>query len=490
MPLKRIAFLLLSCTLLFRVASYGQSAVDSISTKVTNMPSRLFDRLQRSTADMEKRLSEQTTKYLQRLQKKENKLKAELYKKDSVRAKAIFGDVDSRYAQLQNTSGQVSKYSAVYSAKLDSLSTSLSFLKNQQVPGMPANPQFQKTLAQFNSLQTQLNASDEVQKALQQRQQYLQEQLQQLGMTGPLQQFKAETYYYQAQVKAYQQEWEDPDKATTAVLGMVRQSSAFQSFFNKNSQLSSLFPGPSSSTAGVGAAVPAGIQTRETINKELTGKFGSQANISQVMQQSGQSAESQITDLKNKVNSLTSGAFGNGGSSGSGASSDQPMPNFKPNGQRTKTFLNRLEYGANIQTQRASSYFPVTSNIGAMVGYKLNDKSDLGLGLSYDLGWGTNWNNIKLTQQGLGLRSFVDWQIKNSWFLTGGYEENYMNVFTSIQQLKNYSAWQSSGLIGLSKQYRISKKLNGNLQLLWDFLSYQQIPKTQPILFRVGYTWH
>ena len=309
-------------------------------------------------------------------------------------------------------------------------------------------------------------------------------------MTGPLQQFKAETYYYQAQVKAYQQEWEDPDKATTAVLGMVRQSSAFQSFFNKNSQLSSLFPGPSSSTAGVGAAVPAGIQTRETINKELTGKFGSQANISQVMQQSGQSAESQITDLKNKVNSLTSGAFGNGGSSGSGASSDQPMPNFKPNGQRTKTFLNRLEYGANIQTQRASSYFPVTSNIGAMVGYKLNDKSDLGLGLSYDLGWGTNWNNIKLTQQGLGLRSFVDWQIKNSWFLTGGYEENYMNVFTSIQQLKNYSAWQSSGLIGLSKQYRISKKLNGNLQLLWDFLSYQQIPKTQPILFRVGYTWH
>lgn len=227
------------------------------------------------------------------------------------------------------------------------------------------------------------------------------------------------------------------------------------------------------------------MQTRETINKELTAKYGSLANVSQVMQQNAPSVESQLSDLKNKASSLASGGFGNGGSSGS-----QPMPDFKPNGQRTKTFLKRLEYGANIQTQRLSSYFPVTSNIGAMVGYRLNDRSDIGVGLSYDLGWGTNWNNIKLTQQGLGLRSFVDWQIKGSWFLTGGYEKSYMNVFTSIQQLRNYSAWQTSGLIGLTKQYKISKKLNGNIQLLWDILSYQQIPKTQPILFRVGYSWH
>jgi len=42
-------------------------------------------------------------------------------------------------------------------------------------------------------------------------------------------------------------------------------------------------------------------------------------------------------------------------------------------------------------------------------------------------------------------------------------------------------------LIGVTKQYRISSKLKGNVQLLWDFLSYQQVPRTQPLLFRVGY---
>jgi|GEM_PF-6899961 len=206
MPSKRIAFLLLSCILLFQATTYGQSAVDSVSTKVAELPSKLLNRLQGRSADMEKRLADQTTKYLQRLQKRENKLKAELYKKDSVRAKQIFGDVDARYAQLQSTSGQVNKYSAVYSARLDSLRTSLAFLKNQQVPGIPPDPQFQKTLDQFSSLQVQLNASDQVQRALQQRQQYLQEELQKVGMNGPLQKFKEDAYYYQAQVKAYQQE--------------------------------------------------------------------------------------------------------------------------------------------------------------------------------------------------------------------------------------------------------------------------------------------
>jgi len=42
-------------------------------------------------------------------------------------------------------------------------------------------------------------------------------------------------------------------------------------------------------------------------------------------------------------------------------------------------------------------------------------------------------------------------------------------------------------LIGLSKKYSVIKKLEGEMKLLWDFLSYQQVPRTQAILFRIGY---
>jgi hypothetical protein len=61
-----------------------------------------------------------------------------------------------------------------------------------------------------------------------------------------------------------------------------------------------------------------------------------------------------------------------------------------------------------------------------------------------------------------------------------------MKSLEKIPQLNDYSKWQQSGLVGLTKKYKIGKK-SGNIQLLWDFLSYQQVPQTKPIKFRIGY---
>ena len=96
---------------------------------------------------------------------------------------------------------------------------------------------------------------------------------------------------------------------------------------------------------------------------------------------------------------------------------------------------------------------------------------------------------MQFSSQGLGLRSFIDWKIKNTYYITGGYEENYLTQFNSIAQLKNRSAWQPSALIGLEKKYKISGKLQGNLQLLFDALYQNEIPAGQMIKFRVGYVW-
>jgi len=88
----------------------------------------------------------------------------------------------------------------------------------------------------------------------------------------------------------------------------------------------------------------------------------------------------------------------------------------------------------------------------------------------------------------MGLRSFVDVKLKGSFWMSGGYEQNYQQAFGKIDILKDISHWQQSGLIGITKKYKIGKKTS-NMQLLWDFLSYQQIPKTPAIKFRVGYTF-
>ena len=166
-------------------------------------------------------------------------------------------------------------------------------------------------------------------------------------------------------------------------------------------------------------------------------------------------------------------------------------PGFKPNGQKTKTFLHRLEYGVNLQTDHSTSYYPTTTDIGVSLGYKLNDHNRVGIGASYKVGWGSDIQHIRVSSQGASLRSFLDIQVKKTWFASGGFEYNYQQPFYSFHVLKDLSNWQQSGLIGASKIISMKTKVfkNTKLQVLWDFLSYQQIPKAQPFQFRVGYSF-
>jgi hypothetical protein len=171
---------------------------------------------------------------------------------------------------------------------------------------------------------------------------------------------------------------------------------------------------------------------------------------------------------------------------------------FRPNNQKTKSFWQRWELGTNLQNQRSNSLLPITSDIGLSAGYKLNDKSIIGIGGSFKLGWGKNIQNIKLSGQGASLRSFIDWKIPSpfggaggGFWVSGGYEMNYQSEFGNIAALQQYSSWQQSGLIGLSKTVSLSSKFfkKTKVQLLWDFLSYDVQPRRQPIVFRLGYSF-
>jgi hypothetical protein len=244
--------------------------------------------------------------------------------------------------------------------------------------------------------------------------------------------------------------------------------------------LASLFPMPAGAmniqTAQTGFA---GLQTRTQVLSFIQNQPGmSGPAFASVVQKNIQSAQGIVDELRNKLND-----YGNG--------NDLNIPDFKPNTQKTKSFFKRLEYGTNLQTQKGNSYFPVTTDIGLSVGYKLNDKSIVGIAASYKIGLGNNWNNIRCSNQGIGIRSFIDWNIKGGLWISGGYEQNYRTAFNSIEQLKNLNAWQQSGLLGLSKTVSLKTKLlkKTKLQLLWDFLSYQQKPRTQPLLIRVGYSF-
>jgi len=62
---------------------------DKVST-IIDLPSKFFSRLRNKTASLDDQLTRQTEKYLQKMARREERLRKKLYKVDSNAAKSLF----------------------------------------------------------------------------------------------------------------------------------------------------------------------------------------------------------------------------------------------------------------------------------------------------------------------------------------------------------------------------------------------------------------
>ena len=470
--------------------------VDSVAGKVMGFPGKLLARIQRKAAGLNGQLTNVSESYLQKMQAREQKLQRKLMAIDPAGAQALFAGSAQRYAALaqqmrQDTGSRKQGLSGVYPAYLDSLQGSVKFL--QQNPsllgGTGASSQLQGAGTQLQALQAKMADADQVKGFLQQRKQLIGQYLVQHGLsTGPLSKLyggmNQQVYYYSQQLRQYKEMWTSPDQLTQKALAALNRLPAFQTFMKDNSMLGGLFhlPGSYSTPQAI-----SGLQTKAQVAALVQGQTGGLSGAGgaaggggmDALQGNLQNAQSQLDNYKSKLSSLGSG---NG---------DMDMPNFKPNDQKTKTFWKRLEYGADFQTTHTNYYFPMVTDFGASLGYKLGHNNVIGIGASYKLGWGNGIQHIAFSSQGVGLRSFVQIHIKSSFSATGGFEYNYTTPFASFQDLKLIQNWTKSGLIGVTKTVSLKNRVfkKTSVSLLWDFLSYQQVPQTQAFLFRLGYTF-
>jgi len=480
---------LLPC--LFPLCSYSQDQSDNTTDKIANFPTRLFDQISGKTAGMQQRLVRQTEKYLRRMARQEQKLKARIYKQDSAKAAALYGtDPSQEYALLaqrlrQDSSRLFSSMGPEYLPYADSLQGALGFL-NKNPAVLSANPalqaKMQRSLAGLQQLQAKLQYADLIKQFIQARKAQIQQTLSAYshlpaGVKGPFQAYKTKAFYYAEQVRQYRQELNDPNKMMQTALLLLNKLPAFTQFMQKNSFLTGLFGVPPGYGTEQGLA---GLQTREQVLSMIQSKIGSGGpNAASAIQQNLSKASQDIAKLHDKLSSL-------GGGSG-----DMDMPNFKPSDQHSKTFLKRLEYGFNLQTTRGSYYYPTFTDLGVSIGYKLAHSNSFGLGASFKAGWGSGWQHISLSGQGVGLRSWVNIHLKKSYSLTGGYELNYLQPFSAFKDIPKLTGWAQSGLIGIAKTISMKSTVfrKTSIALLWDFLSYSQVPQTQPVIFRIGYAF-
>lgn len=528
--------------------SIGLSAQtpDSTLSKISDLPSRLFDRIEKKTASLNQQLNDQTQKYVRRMIRQEDRLRNRLSKMDSAGAAQLFANTGQRYGALagrlqQDTGRQNLLIQGVYRPYTDSTQMVMAFMQGKaqsasgqlqsaptELQGVTSNVttklqtvtgKLQGATSELQALQAKLQDANVLQQYMQQRQQMIQQYLSKYaqlpsGISNTFNQYKAQVYYYKQQVDVYKDMLNDPDKLLQTALSVLDKVPAFNNFVKSHSMLSPFIPEgaapPVTANSGKpGQGLPSRSQVLATLQEQMGGKTGpsAEALAKQKIQSatgpgsgsgSGSGAGSGSSSAMGSMASISAlagslpGLGGSGsGSIGSGTTGASSGPGFQPNSQKGRPLWGRLEFGVNLQNLPSTNFYPTTTDLGVSLGYKLNDKNRIGIGASYKIGWAGNLQHLQVSSQGASVRSFLDIRIKDSWFASGGLEYNYQQPVYTIHLLRSLDNWQPAGLIGVSKIVSVNSKVlkNAKLQFLWNFLSSYTIPQTQPFIFRVGYSF-
>jgi hypothetical protein len=491
-------YIICACLLLY--AGFAQTQTDSLLNKMSlfaDVDGRTISGLQKQYTALESKLDKQSQQLLSGMQHKEDRLHRKMAVADSLKANALFTvDIKQHYSDLESgltkEAAKLNRFPLKeYIPGVDSMQTSLNFLlKNQNLPTDKLQ-QLQLLSTSLQNLQGELQKANDIQAFVRERETALKEQLLNSGFAKQLTGINKEVFYYQRRLQQYKSLLNDKEKLKEKLIETVRTLPAFQKFWQKNSYLAALFPMPAN--YGTSQSL-AGLQTRSGVQAMISQRMGLPANPNPAASDAGgnpfqqqlSAAESQLDQLKNKLDQFANG-------SGSG---DMTIPDFKPNDEKSISFLKRLESGFNIQSETGRYSLPATSDLALSLGYKFSDNKTAGIGVSYKIGWG-NIKHVQVSSEGVGLRSYIDIKslisskgalLQELW-ISGGFEYNYLSSFRSLQELhNNVNVWQRSALLGMTKKYKIGKK-EGNMQLLYDFLHSWQTPPSTALKFRLGYTF-
>ncbi|HLG40655.1 MAG TPA: hypothetical protein VI461_13345 [Chitinophagaceae bacterium] len=468
-----IKLILVFISLSTGIFSFCQSNIDSLLQKIDleKWPALV----EKKAGKLRENIIAKSQKTLDRLQKQEEKVyRKGLNGKDSLQAKAALADIKIQYQSLRDKlkSEVVTNSATQYISKIDTLVTALKFLDQNGISG-----KVKDALSKTQSLQNKFQQAEEIRNFIRQRRQQLKEQLEKLGLTRQLKKFSKEYFYYNQQLKEYAGFLQNSKKAERKALALLSQSKWFKEFFKRNSHLASLFRLPGDPNDPSAQASLAGLQTRTMVNGLIQSQLSSGGpGAMDQFRQNLSDAQNQLNQLKNKVNQ-----FG-------GSSSDDIMPEgFRVNPEKTRTFIQRIQVNADLQTTRHNKLFPVNSDLGLSAAYKLNANSKIFIGSSFKIGWGTGFNDIRISTQGFSFRGGLDWRLKGNLFIAGNYEQNYFSAIGNVYQLRDYNNWKEAALLGLSKQYTMKKGKSGEIKILYDFFYNHPPVRTQPVIVRFAW---
>lgn len=466
-------------------ARISAQKVDSALLKLQQLPTKYITNIDQKVTLYSSRITSKTERTLAKLSRWENKIKSLLQRANPQAAEQLFGNNQPTFSSLlilvRQGQSIALKAQAPYNQYRDELTSSLAYISRQK-EGLDSSIIRKASLAssKMEQLNLEENNNEAVQQFIQKRKkQLIIQALQTAGSSRYLTKISKESYYYTETLKNYKELFSDSKKAEQTGKELLNKIPAFHQFVQKNSMLAAIFGQGASSSSPIGQASLAGLQTRASVQSLIQDRILSGGpNAAQSFQSNISQAQAELGKLKEKLSNAVPGT-----------SSDEGEVNFRPNQEKTKTFGQRLEYGTNLQFAKNNTLMPGTADIGLNIGFRLSEKTVFGVGGSYKLSMGTI-SKIRFSGQGASIRSYADWKLHKQFFLSGGYEMNYLKnpLPTFLQPVQN---WQRSALAGISKKISIKTKWfkETKLQLLYDFLCNEHVPLSQPLLFRVGYSF-
>ncbi|MDR2272049.1 MAG: hypothetical protein LBF27_14180 [Sphingobacterium sp.] len=508
--LKHLFFVLISLLSLFdNRETHAQDGEENKNQALSYLDSR--------TSGLEKYLKRSERiqqKLLRRLKKKEVRLQQKLAAKDStlyLQYVAMPLTYDS-IASLSNDTATLNKRGGKRNATIDSLKGMQAFIQKQRAKLNGAAGLAGKELpdadytSKLTELQSKLNAEQQVKDLIQQRSNALEQLAGGKNIAG-LQSIQKDVYYAKEKIKAWRDLADDPDKAEEQAMEYLQGVEGFQQYLNPNKN----------AFGGLGNSATAadlqrmGYQTKGQMQQMLQEKFGGNLQaVQQSMSEQVQQFSEKLNDVTGKVNEGKT-ALNEAKQSLNEAKAVKDKikhiekPGFKKNPERGKPFWQRIETQYNFQTTRATSdgLRPAMLELGASVAFKHTPKLSYGIGIGTSIGLGQNWQNIKLSYEGISARAYADWLLLYGFSAQIGYEQilrplnrpyleeqidpNNPQSQQSDNTLKAvFGGQQQAAYAGIMKRYRINSKWSGTFMIGYNFL-WQQSNLKSPFLIRIGW---
>lgn len=437
-----------------------------------------------------KRIQKEQTRLLRKLSRKETRLLRQLKKEDSTQYQLLQDNpltYDSIRTLLKaDSSTRLARTKNKADHTIDSLKKIQQFLQGKttildaagsQTTALTGNKDYTR---EFNTLNTDLSYQDYLNRLIDQKTQSLK------GIGGNnknLTGIQKEVFYAKAKMKTWKQIADDPDKTEEKALEWLQGTEGFDKAFTQQQRANDMHSATSAEDLE-----KMGYQTKRQLNKQLQEKFGN--NLGTVQDNMGK----QVGDWQQQAQGITGKAQQAGEQLRNTSNQlkearqtatnlkNTQKPAFRINPMRGLPFRERIEKSYTYQARRATAdgRQPAILEFAGTAGYKHTPKLTTGIGIAANIGLGQNWNNIRLSMQGIGARAYAQWEGQYGIAAYAGYERMYKQIgnwqmdkqadaLTGIRPTPhNNRTYSEAVLIGLSKRYRMNNQWNGAVQVLYD----------------------